>query len=260
MPLPKLDNWESTQSALHEVALVVGALRVASSDPLTNDMHYSLNVIRGGVSTNELKVGGELIFDFATFTLTYMRDEHASFTIHATGYNQQSLMQAVLDEFKRLGIELEPSMKLITSDKPFEVDMTIAGDYANLVDAVYTMLARFKAKLRGFMSPLVIWPHHFDIAFIWFATNSINEHKDPHMAFGFAPFSDGIDRPYFYAYGWSQTTGYVEVDVKSPAKAVTEGYTGLCADYDVLNTDDNMTQVVEQILLTHYKNVAKVLQ
>lgn len=258
MALPILENWESTRTALHQVALVLSAIRVASSDALPNDLQFSANVVDGGISTTELNIGGELFFDFASFTLIYVRDGEEIFKISAGGYNQQSLMQAVLDEFKKLDIVIEPSMKHITQDTPFAIDMRLAEDYATVVDAVYTMLARFKAKLSGAMSPLVIWPHHFDMAFIWFATSGTNEHKDPHLAIGFAPFSNGIDRPYFYGYGWSEATGYVQVDVKSPAKAITEGYTGLYAEYDALNTDD-MAQILIGILLDYKEKASQAL-
>lgn len=260
MALPALENWEATRSALHQVALVVSAIRVACSDALPNDLQFSVDVADGGLSTTELNVGGELRFDFATFTLIYEHDGKAAFTIDAIDYNQQSLMEAVLDEFMSLDIQIDPSKKHITHDSPFEIDIVLAQDYATVVDAVYTMLARFKAKLSGAMSPLVIWPHHFDMAFMWFATSNMDEHTDPHLAIGFAPFSDGIDRPYFYGYAWSKETGYVQVDVESPAKAITEGYTGLYAEYDILNKMDDMAGVVEHILLSYHKKASQVLK
>ena len=165
-------------------------------------------------------------------------------------------MQAVLDKFASLSITIEPSMKHITHDEPFDVDMSLAQDYATAMDAIYTALARFRAKLSGGMSPLVMWPHHFDMAFMWFATMDMNEHQDPHMAIGFAPFSDGIDRPYFYGYGWSKDTGYVQVELDPPAQAITEGYTGLYAEYDTLREEDKFNQVVGNMLLAYQRKVA----
>lgn len=258
MALPELQDWEATRSALHQVALVVSAIRIASSDPLPNALRYSTNVTDGGISTTELNVGGELFFDYASFTVTYQRDDAEAFKIDARDYNQQTLMQSVLAEFKKLNIDLEPSMEHITHDEPFAVNMALAKDYATVSNAVFAMLARVKAKLNGAMTPLVVWAHHFDMAFIWFATNDTDEHHDPHVAIGFAPFSEGIDRPYFYAYGWSQETGYIQVDVQPPAQAITEGYTGLYVDYDVLNTDD-MARTLETILLDYSDHASQIL-
>lgn len=255
MVLPALKNWKSTGDALHQVAVVVSAIRIASSDPLPNALRYSVEVIDGGVSTTELNFGGELTFDFASFSLTYhgVDDE---FTLDASGHNQKSLMNAVLDEFAKVDITVDPSTEHITSDTDFDVDLSLAQDYATVVNAVFTAMARFRAKLNGGMSPLVIWPHHFDMAFMWFATTHMDEHKDPHLALGFAPFSDGIDRPYFYGYGWSEETGYIEVELDPPAEAITEGYTGLYADYDKLYTEDNFNQVIEDMFLAYQRKAS----
>lgn len=259
MTLPPLSNWETTRDALHQVSLIVGAIRVASSEPLANDLQYSLTVTQRGVSTSELKIGGEVTFDFASFTLTYHSPNTDGFTIDATEHTQQSLMQATLNEFAKLNIELEPSLKHIVHDNPLKVDKSLAQDYLTTVDAIYTALARFRAKLSGGMSPIVIWPHHFDMAFMWFATESMDEHTAPHLALGFAPFSDGIDRPYFYAYGWSQKTGYVQVEIDPPAQAITESYTGLYAEYDTLRKEGNFNQVIADMLLAYHRKAASVL-
>lgn len=259
MTLPALSNWETTRDALHQVSLIVGAVRVASSDPLPNDLQFSVTVTDRGISTSQLKIGGELRFNFASFSLTYQRHTENGFTIDATGYHQKSLMQALLDEFGKLGIQIEPSMKHITNDTPFDIDTSLTLDYAKVTDAIYTALARFRAKLSGGMSPIVIWPHHFDMAFMWFATENMDEHKAPHLAIGFAPFSNGINRPYFYAYGWSQETGYVQVELDPPAQAITESYTGLYAEYDTLRTEDKFNNVIEKMFLAYHAKASTVL-
>lgn len=256
MTLPALDNWESTRDALHQITLVIGAIRVASSDDLPNDLQYSVEVIKGGVSTTELNIGGELVFDFASLEVVYIRESARAFVIDVTQHNQTSLMQVILDEFSKLNLSLSPSMKHITHGDSFVVDKGLAKDYATVTNKVFTALARFRAKLSGVMSPIVIWPHHFDMAFMWFATTNMDEHKDPHLAIGFAPFSDGIDRPYFYGYAWSEETGYVQVELDPPAQAITEGYTGLYADYDTLRKEENFYQAVEDMLLAYHQKAS----
>ena len=258
MTLPALSNWETSRDALHQVSLVVGAIRVASSEALPNDLQFSLAVTDHGISTSELKIGGELKFDFASFSLTYQGTTD-SFTLDATGYNQKSLMQALLDKFAKLGIHIEPSMKHITHGTPFDVDKSLTRDYAKVCDTIYTALARFRAKLSGGMSPIVIWPHHFDMAFMWFASENMDEHTAPHLAIGFAPFSDGVNRPYFYAYGWSKETDYVQVKTEPPAQAITTPYTGLYAEYDTLYKEAEFNRVIEEMLLDYHHKASTVL-
>ena len=113
---------------------------------------------------------------------------------------------------------------------------------------MFTALAKFRAKLNGCMTPLVLWPHHFDLAFIWFANDSMDEHSDSHIAYGFAPFSPGLERPYFYAYAWSQTTGYLQLPLAAPAQALSEAFTGLYAPYDALRKVSPFDAAVETML------------
>ena len=250
MALPTLANWEATRDALHQIALVVGAVRVACIDPLPNDLQFSLDVTSTGLSTGRMRCGGFLDFDFAEGRLTFSRCESVVFTLDATGFSQQSLARRLLNLFGDCGYSIDPSMKHITHDSIFAIDPDIAADYMTTLDAIHTALARFRAKLGGWMSPLVLWPHHFDMAFIYFPTSGIDEHSDPQIAFGFAPFSPGLERPYIYAYAWSEPTGYAQVPLDAPAVAITEGYTGLYAAYDDLREQHDFNATIARMLLT----------
>ena len=251
MPLPTLKNWETTRDALHQIALVVGAIRVACSDPLPNDLHFSLDLTATGFSTKTMRCGGVLHFDLNTLRMSFTRCDKAVFTLDIGGHSQISLTRKLLAIFADCGYSITPSMKLITHDANLDIDSALAQDYMRTLDGVYTALARFRAKLSGFMTPLVLWPHHFDMAFIWFLTGATDEHSDPQIAFGFAPFSDGLDRPYIYAYAWSKPTGYVHVPLEAAARAITEGYTGLYAAYDDLYQLDDTNSALEAMLLSY---------
>ncbi len=251
--LPALDNWDSTRDALHQIALVISAIRVACAEKQPNDLQYSLDVTASGLTTSRLNIGGELQFDITNLQLIYARDGRKAFILDVAGTSQKSLMSAVVGGFAALGIDISPAQTHITHEKRFEIERGLAANYVTLLDAVYTALSRFRARLSGCMSPLVLWAHHFDLAFIWFAGTSTDEHNDPQLAFGFAPCSPGLDRPYFYAYGWSPTAGYLEIPVSPPARAITEGYTGLYAGYDDLRTQDRFESEVERVLLDYHQ-------
>ena len=259
MSLPALDNWESTRDALHQVALVLGAVRVGSTDPLPNDLHFSVDVTARGLTTSALKIGGELQFNFADMTLAYSRDGAQVFSLDIAGHTQKSLLQAVTAGLAARGLTIEPALKHITHDTRFQFDPALAADYLRVIGGVYTALARFRARLSGYMSSLVVWPHHFDMAFLFFPGDGTDEHSDPQLAFGFAPFSDGLERPYIYAYGWSAAAGYVDIPVEAPAKAITEGYTGLYAAYDDLRSLPDFSAAIENLLLSHTRAAVRAL-
>ena len=253
MALPSLENWETTRDGLHQIALIVGAIRVACSDPQPNDLHFSLELTDSGFSTSKMRCGGVLEFDLNTLQLRFSRCGDEVFRLGAQGHSQVSLARALLAIFKDSGYAISPSMKLITEDGALAIHESLARDYMMTLDRVFTALARFRARLGGFMTPLVLWPHHFDMGFIWFAGNGTDEHADPQIAFGFAPFSDGLDRPYVYAYAWSNPTGYVQAPVDAPAMAITESYTGLYAAYDDLRVASNFDSMLEALLLGYQR-------
>ncbi len=260
MALPSLLNWETSRDGLHQIALIVGAFRVACSDPRPNDLHFSLDLTDSGFSTSTIRGGGLLEFDLNTLLLRFSRCGASVFTLSARGHSQVSLAQALIAIFKDSGYSISPSMKHITQEGALEIDATLARDYLVALDRLYTALARFRARLAGYMTPLVLWPHHFDMGFIWFPGGGGDEHADPQIAFGFAPFSEGLDRPYIYAYAWSKATGYIEAPVSTPAQAIKEGYTGLYAAYDDLRQASDFDSVIESILLQFQRLAASQLQ
>lgn len=252
MALPGLTNWERTRDALHQVAQVVGAVRSTCSNPLPNDLHFSLDLASTGFSSTTMRCGGILEFNFRALRLSFRRCERTVFDFDVNGLSQKSLMRKLLAAFDDCGYSIAPSMKHITQDQAFQIDPRLASDSLTAINALYTALARFRAKLSGFMTPLVLWPHHFDLAFIWFPSTQTNEHSAPQIASGFAPCSPGLDRPYLYAYAWSKTTGYLDIQLDPPARAIAEGFTGLYAAYDDLRDRDDFNAIIESMLLRYF--------
>lgn len=250
--LPTLENWSATRDGLHQVALVLSAVRVSCVDPQPNSLQYSLRLTPGGLTTSRLNVGGQLRFDLARRQLIYSRDDGKAFQINVDGYDQKSLIDEVAGAFGALGIEISPSRTHITCDRPWAIEPALAGEYLKVLDAAHSALALCQARLGAWSSPLVLWAHHFDLAFLWFPGANRDEHSDPHLAFGFAPCSPGLERPYFYAYGWSPVAGYLQVPALAPARAETESYTGLYAGYDDLDRDHGFASKVERILLDYF--------
>lgn len=260
MSLPALANWDETRDALHQIALVIGAIRVACSDPLPNDLHFSLDLRADGISTTRMRCGGVLDFDLASLQLNFTRGDRVVFRLDAAGHSQKSLMRRLLACFGDCGYGIRPSMKHITSETEFAIDGAVAESYALALNTAYTDLARFRAKLRGFMTPLALWPHHFDLAFIWYPTDKTDEQSDPQIAYGFAPCSPGLERPYYYAYAWSESTGYLDFPLDAPAHAISEGYIGLYASYDALRHVAQPGAVLEKMLLNYHHSASAKLR
>lgn len=94
--LPKLENWQATRECLHQVALVMSAIKVACLPPQPNSLQYSLSLRPRGMSTGPLDLGGELRFDMPQLRLSYARDDSVAFQLDVAGTDQNSLYAAVL--------------------------------------------------------------------------------------------------------------------------------------------------------------------
>lgn len=267
MSLPALSNWEKTRRSLHQAATALGAIRVASIDPLPNDLQFSMSITPRGLSTGQLRFGGELLLDYPTATVTYLNTANSRFDngeslfkIALDGLNQVSLMDALVEGLKSAGHVVDASRKRITETAPFELDLSLAADYAQVIDRVFTAVSRFRGRLSGAMTPVVVWPHHFDLSFLWFAGAGSDEHHDPHMNFGFSPESPGFERPYVYVYAWPMNEAIHAVEAPPPARWNRENWTGLVIDYDTLSKSDDPDALLEYTLLAIHRAIAPHMQ
>ncbi|MCY4145686.1 MAG: DUF5996 family protein [Chloroflexi bacterium] len=259
MPLPALRNWDDTRAALHQVALVLSAVRVAAGDKLPNDRQFSLHVTRSGFSTGELPIGAALSFDCSALQLLCAGESQHAFTLDLRGETPQSLLRALQDKLSRGGASIAPSAKQLAAELALTIAPQQANDYIRILNGFAAVLASVREQLGGSATPVVLWAHHFDLGFAWFPGGGADERRDAHVACGFAPSSPGLPRPYLYAYAWSQPTGYLQLTLAPPASATTAGYTGLYLAYDDLRELEEPSRQSESILLEYARNAAALL-
>jgi hypothetical protein len=258
MSLPSLAHWEITRDSLHQASQVLKFARLATLKPLPHYLHHSLQVVPEGLSTGLLPFGGELVLDCLHNAVTYRQPEREAIRVSLAGRSLATLSKAVADVLAKAGHPLELAQTELTSDRPLMIDPATAEDYAHALYSVFTATARFRARLLGSMSPIVVWPHHFDLSFLWFATDKASE-QAPHMNFGFAPFSEGLPRPYLYVYAWPIPAGLMEVKLPARAHRHTSGWKGVLVHYDDLVNEGEPETVIEEILDDLYRSIAPLL-
>jgi hypothetical protein len=250
MPLPALANWDSTRIGLHQAAQVIGAIRKLDAAPLPNWLHLALEVVPEGVTSGELapSIGGNLLLNFAERAIVYTCPEGTVNPIPLEGHTQVSLLDAVLAAMEKTGHPAQPDRSKITGQDKLNVNANSAAEYNRALYSIYTGIARFKARLFGSMSRMVVWPHGFDLSFLWFA-RGFDEEKDPHMNIGFSPGSAGFERPYIYAFARPLPTGFFDAKLPAGWRWQREGWTGTVIDYDTLASEAQVEQKLEQMLL-----------
>jgi hypothetical protein len=181
-------------------------------------------------------------------------------TIPLAGHAQISLADAVVEAFAQAGYKVEPNRAKITHETPLEVDAGLAADYAEALYRVFTALARFRARLLGPLSPMIVWPHGFDLSFLWFAGQGMEERQDAHMNFGFSPGSPGLERPYVYSYAWPLPDRLTSLPLPAPSRWHTTGWTGMLLDYDQFARDRDPEGVIESVLRDVHMTVSPRLR
>jgi hypothetical protein len=261
MPLPALANWDPTRTALHQAAQVVGAIRKVDAAPLPNYLQLALEVVPQGVTSGPLapSIGGELVLNFAERAIVYTSPDRLTIdTVPLEGLTQVTLLDAVLMVMEKSGHPVQVDRSKITGQEALQVHPDAAHEYNEALFKIYLGFARFKARLFGPMSRMVVWPHGFDLSFLWF-THGLDESNDPHMNFGFSPGSPGFARPYVYAYAHPKPPGMFDVELPQGARWNTDPWTGIALDYDALAVEADIESVIEKSLLQIHTAISPLM-
>ena len=136
---------------------------------------------------------------------------------NATAPLRQEARGAMLAALEAKGRAPGPKGGGLTGDAPLAVDAPTSAAYGEALYRVFTAVARFRARLAGPQTPIVVWPEHFDLSTLWFPTGDRSD-SAPQMNFGFAPFDSSYPRPYLYAYAYPMPEGFEQL-IDKPAMA-----------------------------------------
>jgi hypothetical protein len=281
-PLAPSTQWDTTIHGLHLAAQPLGALRLLVLDRMPNYLEWSLEIHPDGLSTGRLPRIGEVVLNFQRSSVVYRPEEGEAAEILLEGQTQASLLEALLSTIDVRGSSpfwhpktgtrtdalltalgarghpFAPRRDDIAAGVPLSIVWQLSADYSRALYQIFTAAARFRARLVGPMTPVVVWPEHFDLSFLWFATPE-SEEQYPHMNFGFAPFSDDSDRPYLYAYAYPMPEGFERLSLPPRAHWHLEGWQGMVYPYDDLVNAANPEAEIEAIFTAVYRTLAPSL-
>ncbi len=258
MILPALINWTDTRTALHQAAQVIGGVRAAVAPPEPNYLHLGLSPIPEGLTTGALPGMGELVLDFGALAVFYHPPEHDPVGFALARHSQVTLADALEEGLSLLGHPVTLKRDKVAGTAVFHANPDIAAAYARVLARVTAVLDRVQASLPGQTSRVTVWPHGFDMSFLWFATDNATEFG-PHMSFGFSPYSDGFERPYVYAYAHPVPAGMTLLHLEEPAYWYSAHWTGAVIPYDSLIGVEDPDAVIEQQLRAIHAAVAPLL-
>jgi hypothetical protein len=282
MTLPKLEDWAETSFGLHRGALLLGAIQRLTQPLQPAYLELGLRLQPNGLTASVLPGGGQVMLDFTTGSLVYAPAGGAAVDFPLNGSSQAQVFNGLfgvlasgeLADFLPAGGDLAvrvsegiagrggryrpPKREALWDETPIRINSQTAQDYLNALQKIFTGTARFRAQLLGTMTPLVVWPEHFDLSTLWFVGAEVDE-SQPHLNFGFAPFSEGLEWPYLYAYAYPYPQHYEPPALPEGTHWHTQGWTGAVLPYDVIAAQADTAAFVEESCQTIYTGLLDLL-
>ncbi len=282
MALPKLEHWTETSFGLHRGVLLLGALQRLTQPPQPAYLELGLQVVNNGLAAGALPAGGRVALDLNAGSLVYAPASGAEVSFPLNGSTQAQVFAGlfgVLSQVELSGLLPDrpglaerlsagiaargeryrpPRPETLWDESRIKLDAQTAHAYLEVLQLVFTAIARFRARLAGMQSPLVVWPEHFDLSTLWFQGSSIDE-SQPHLNFGFAPFSDGLPDPYLYAYAYPYPQRYDPPALPPGARWHTQGWNGVVLPYEAIAAQSDPAVFVEEACQAIYAGLLTLL-
>jgi uncharacterized protein DUF5996 len=286
MPLANLETFGDNIWAIHQAVEIFTPIASAAREKRRNWLHLPMNVQKYGLSSGKYPKGNELLLNLKEGTLVYSRPNGDTVSFELRSYTQASLFEAVLSAMKEDELadffadtegnslaerlikkimahkpaEISPQLEAVTHKDTLKYDRQLGSDYADSLYAIFTGVARFRARLDGHLSPIVVWAEHFDLSTLWFKEPEMDENK-AHINIGFAPYTAGqFERPYLYAYAYPFPDNFNPPEAPAPAFWNREGWTGIVLHYDEIAKQDDAALFVEQMCLKIFNLLESVLE
>lgn len=183
VPITDLDTFTSTREALHQVAE-----HVLAKARFVDDGQIRLTTFAGGFGTPLLSDGRRV------------RIEGPDLVVDHNDGSRRTGLATIGEAAAFVGVdpgsltEVYPAATALQPDRPLSVDPGSAHELAIWFGFTAEVLDLFAAELDGVeLSPLVLWPEHFDQAF--FTHDPVETRRSN---YGASPGDEGHPEPYLY--------------------------------------------------------------
>jgi hypothetical protein len=242
-PLP-LAGWRPTRDTVHKYARVLGDVRRALAPYQKHSWHSALHAGAAWLTTTPIPAGDftfEMGLDFTLHEATIVTSRGGRWREKLSGQSPAAFCRAVLAHLEGLGVRPEIDLSPFADEAPGAYDPEALGRFWQALTQIDMVLKRFKGEQRGETGPVVLWPHGFDIAVLWFSGRLIPgqdpkraSRSDEQMNFGFSPGTDDIGDAYFYATAYPLPEGFLGAPLPAGAAWHTATWKGALLRYDAL--------------------------
>ena len=248
-PLLPYAELPTALAPVHTYAKFLGQVRRALTPSQKHWYHASLRIAVNGLTTTPIPAPGftfDMLLDLVRHELVITTSRGDQMRRALQGQPAQEFCDVGLGLLEGMGITPEIDRTLFADTMEYVYAAQPIQTYFQALVQTDTVLKEFKSGLREETGPVQFWPHHFDLAVLWFSGRLVPgtdpadpEYADEQMNFGFSPGDQSIPNPYFYATAYPTPDGLTDVELPAGAYWHTEGWTGAVMTYEsVLSSDD----------------------
>lgn len=247
-PAMPLATWQPTRDTIQQYAQFLGEIRAALTPRGKHWWHINLRPGVTGLVTPPIPgpdSSGTFAFqmqlDFVNHRLTINSSNGQESHIPLSGQSVADLSRESLAVLARLGIVLELDVDPPLDESPAEYDAEAAAIFWRALGQIAVTFREFKSTLREETSPVNLWPHHFDMALVWFSGRRVagvdpgdEEQADEQMSFGFSTGDEVIPDPYFYISAYPMPEKMENIQLPQDVSWTTASWQGALMMYDVV--------------------------
>jgi hypothetical protein len=265
-PFPPLllDEWQPTRDTLHQYARLVGRIRSSLTPAQKHYWHVCLHLSARGPTTTPVPIPDGRSFavelDWAAHRWIAICSDGRESSGPLVGQSLATLRDQLLGCLALWGIEpplVEPED--FDDDTPLVYDPRAVARFWGALVRIDAVLKRFRATLREESGPVVLWPHHFDLAMLWFSGRLVPgqdpanpDYADEQINIGFVTGDELIPEPYFYVTAYPTPDTWTQTSLPHGAVWHTEGFTGSVLPYRLLTEGSTPEErLLEWLSATH---------
>jgi hypothetical protein len=190
MVLPRDNEFKQTRDFIQDVTKVIGKAQQVFLPKDPNDWHRGLLVAKNGICTQQLNNHAPIELNLRNGEITFN-----SVTLPLKSTSAQHIFTEITRSISK---EIEQP-ELVTSSPKF--NNAAAFNILKILNYANESLSEFKTHIKtGVTSPVLLYPHHFDISLVWYPKRShpAQMEQKHQLTFGLSTGDDTISEPYFY--------------------------------------------------------------
>jgi hypothetical protein len=269
-PLP-LSNWKATRDTITGYTQLARTIRRENTPQQKHFWHVSLRLSCTGLTTTPIRTANgtiyELEFDFPRHLARITTSEGKQRGIPLSGQSIRQFRNEVLTALDELNIVAHCDRDLYDDNTPGEYDRTAVTTFWQTLIEISTVLKEFRYGFLEETSPVQFWPHHFDLAMVWFSGRQVPgqdpqkpEYANEQMGFGFSTGDDETADPYFYATAYPTPEGWMDDSLPEGARWFSGNWTGALLPYQaVVDAENGRELLLDFLHAAHHAGASRMV-